>query len=190
MGRKLGDVIRSLPLDRQKKIESLAQAKAQEMIANGKALADFRKALGKTQMEVAKALGVKQNAVSQLEKRSDIYLSTLRRYLESLGMALELSVIAENGVRIDLRNFLQPEIASEDETTSSSIAKRSPRKPSAKAAQEKTPTVSARRGRRPAAKWPDAKKESDISLHGDIVRGAIKKPKAAVPKHSNVLRKA
>lgn len=106
MGRNLDDVIKSLPVDRQKKIAKLSAQKVEEMLAHAATLTDFRKAVGKTQAEVAKELGVKQHAVSQLEKRSDTYVSTLRRYLKSLGMTLELSVVAKNGVRIDLPNFL------------------------------------------------------------------------------------
>ena len=106
MGRNLDDIIESLPAERQAKIASLSRKKVEEMIAHAATLTDFRKAVGKTQAEVAKELGIKQNAVSQLEKRSDTYVSTLRRFLKSLGMTLELSVVAKNGARIDLPNFL------------------------------------------------------------------------------------
>jgi DNA-binding XRE family transcriptional regulator len=106
MGRNLDDVIESLPSKRQEKIAALSQEKIKEMIAHAATLADFRKAVGKTQAEVAKHLGINQNAVSQLEKRSDTYVSTLRRFLKSMGMTLELSVLDKNGVRIDLPNFL------------------------------------------------------------------------------------
>ncbi len=106
MGRNLDDVIKSLPAGRQEKITALSQKKVEEMIAHAATLTDFRKAVKKTQAEVAKELGIKQNAVSQLEKRSDTYVSTLRRFLKSLGMTLELSVVAKNGTRIDLPNFL------------------------------------------------------------------------------------
>nr|WP_314625026.1 XRE family transcriptional regulator [uncultured Janthinobacterium sp.] len=106
MGRNLKDVIHSLPVDRQARIAALSQEKMQNMIAHAATLTDFRKAVGKTQAEVARELGIQQHAVSQLEKRTDTYVSTLRRFLKSLGMTLELSVVAENGVRIELQNFL------------------------------------------------------------------------------------
>ncbi|AYM75813.1 hypothetical protein D9M09_08395 [Janthinobacterium agaricidamnosum] len=107
MGRNLNDVIHSLPAERQAKIAALSQEKMQEMIAHAATLTDFRKAVGKTQAEVARELGIQQHAVSQLEKRTDTYVSTLRRFLQSLGMTLELSVVAQNGVRIELQNFLR-----------------------------------------------------------------------------------
>jgi len=107
MGRNLDEVIKGLPADRQRKIAALSQKKIQDMVAHAATLTDFRTAVGKTQAEVAKELGINQNAVSQLEKRSDTYVSTLRRFLKSLGLTLELSVLDKNGVRIDLQNFLQ-----------------------------------------------------------------------------------
>jgi len=105
MGRTLNEVIDKLPPDRQARIASLAEKKMDEMIAHATTLTDFRKAVGKTQVEVAKELGIKQNAVSQLEQRSDTYVSTLRRFLQSLGLTLELSVVSKNGTRINLPNF-------------------------------------------------------------------------------------
>ena len=114
MGRNLNDVIHSLPAERQAKIAVLSQEKMQEMIAHAATLTDFRKAVGKTQAEVARELGIQQHAVSQLEKRTDTYVSTLRRFLQSLGMTLEMSVVAQNGVRIELQNFLRSQEAYAD----------------------------------------------------------------------------
>lgn len=106
MGRNLDDIIKSLPVKRQTKIAALSKQKVEEMIVHAATLSDFHKAVGKTQAEVAQELGINQNDVSQLEKLSDTYLSTLRRFLKSLGMTLELSVVDKNGSRIDLPNFL------------------------------------------------------------------------------------
>lgn len=105
MGRKLSEVLKTLPVERRIKIEILAQKKIEELILHAQTLADFRRAVGKTQVQVAESLGIKQHAVSQLEKRSDTYVSTLRKFLESLGMKLELSVITERGIKIELPNF-------------------------------------------------------------------------------------
>jgi transcriptional regulator with XRE-family HTH domain len=105
MGRKLSEVLKTLPVERQTKIETLAQKKIEELIVRAQTLTDFRRAVGKTQLQVAESLGIKQHAVSQLEKRSDTYVSTLRKFLESLGMRLELSVITQQGIKIELPNF-------------------------------------------------------------------------------------
>jgi transcriptional regulator with XRE-family HTH domain len=102
MGRNLDDVIGSLPAARQTRIAQRAGQHVADMLAHATTLAEFRKAVGKTQAEVALELGIGQNAVSQMEQRADTYVSTLRRYLKSLGLTLELSVVTQDGARFDL----------------------------------------------------------------------------------------
>lgn len=109
MGRKLNEVIASLPAQRRERVDALAQAKVEEMLASARTLADIRKAVGKTQVDVARVLGVKQNAISQLEQRSDTYLSTFKRFLAGMGMHLELSVVTAEGTRVDLSEFRSPQ---------------------------------------------------------------------------------
>ncbi len=82
MARKLDDVIAALPAGRRKRIEKRAQELA--------TLKDLRLAVEKTQVELAAELGVGQDTISRLEKRSDMLLSTLRHYVESMGGTLEL----------------------------------------------------------------------------------------------------
>lgn len=53
-------------------------------------LKDLRKAAKQTQEELAAVLGVGQDTISRLEKRSDMLLSTLRHYVESMGGKLDL----------------------------------------------------------------------------------------------------
>ncbi|MBS0454711.1 MAG: XRE family transcriptional regulator [Proteobacteria bacterium] len=68
-------------------------------------LDEIRRAANKKQGDVAAAMGIGQNAVSQLEKRWDLQLSTLNRYVESVGFRLELSVVAPSGERVALKRF-------------------------------------------------------------------------------------
>jgi transcriptional regulator with XRE-family HTH domain len=53
-------------------------------------LKDLRLAAEQTQADLAAELGVGQDTISRLEKRSDMLLSTLRHYVESMGGKLEL----------------------------------------------------------------------------------------------------
>ena len=53
-------------------------------------LKDLRQAAQQTQEQLAAVLGVGQDTISRLEKRSDMLLSTLRHYVESMGGKLEL----------------------------------------------------------------------------------------------------
>jgi transcriptional regulator with XRE-family HTH domain len=53
-------------------------------------LKDLRQAAQQTQEQLAATLGVGQDTISRLERRSDMLLSTLRHYVESMGGKLEL----------------------------------------------------------------------------------------------------
>jgi len=76
---------------------ALEVAKAHQAVA----LADLRAGVI-TQADVAQILGVSQRRVSAIENASDVYLSTLRSYVETLGYKLEISAWRE-GERIPLR---------------------------------------------------------------------------------------
>jgi transcriptional regulator with XRE-family HTH domain len=54
-------------------------------------LYDVRKALGVTQVELAERLGVSQGSISETERREDVFLSTLRGYIEALGGKLRVT---------------------------------------------------------------------------------------------------
>ena len=61
----------------------------------------IREMAGKTQVDVAGATGMAQSEISRLEKREDTRLSTLRRYVESLGGKLEvIAVFGDKSVRL------------------------------------------------------------------------------------------
>jgi predicted transcriptional regulator len=49
-----------------------------------------------TQVQLAEQLGISQGNVSRLEARSDIYLSTLRAYIEALGGHLEIAAVFDD----------------------------------------------------------------------------------------------
>lgn len=56
-------------------------------------LAELRASLNVTQQELAATLDVTQGNVSRIERRDDVYLSTLSSYLAALGGRLEVSAI-------------------------------------------------------------------------------------------------
>ncbi len=86
MPRTIDQVIAALPENERVKIE----ARARELIGEEMSLQDLRKAVGKTQTAIAKRLKVGQDAVSKLEARSDMYISTLRNVVKAMGGELEL----------------------------------------------------------------------------------------------------
>lgn len=83
------EILKKLPKKRQRKIAE----RAEQLHAEYLTIQDVRKARSLTQEQLAKALGIKQANVSQLEKRSDLLLSTLRSYIEAMGG--ELHLVAE-----------------------------------------------------------------------------------------------
>ncbi|CAO4132626.1 XRE family transcriptional regulator [Methylorubrum extorquens] len=88
MGRSLNDVIAALPPEEQATIETGYQDLKQEV----EGLRELRQIAGKAQAEIASALNIKQPSVSQIERQTDMYLSTLRSYIEAIGGQLELTV--------------------------------------------------------------------------------------------------
>jgi len=86
MGLNVDDVIAGLDPDRRRKIEE----RAAELIAEEMTLCELRKARELTQASVARELGIGQDAISRLEQRSDLLLSTLRRTVEAMGGSLSL----------------------------------------------------------------------------------------------------
>jgi DNA-binding XRE family transcriptional regulator len=66
-------------------------------------LARLRDVRRKTQQQLAEELGISQATVSKIERQSDMYLSTLRSYIDALGGRLEISAIFPEGtVRVSL----------------------------------------------------------------------------------------
>ena len=60
-------------------------------------LQELRTARHLTQQQLAKTLDMTQAAVSQLEQRTDIYLSTLENFVEAMGGRLEMYAVFPDG---------------------------------------------------------------------------------------------
>ena len=88
MGRTLDEMINALPKERRERID----ARYREFKDEIESLGELRKAAGKAQAEIAATLKIKQPSVSKIEKQTDMYLSTLRGYVEAIGGELDLVV--------------------------------------------------------------------------------------------------
>ena len=86
MGLNVEDLIAGLDPAERRKVEELAA----EFISEEMTLRELRKARHLTQVSVARELGISQDAVSRMEQRSDLLLSTLRRTVEAMGGSLSL----------------------------------------------------------------------------------------------------
>jgi predicted transcriptional regulator len=88
MGRTLEEVIASMPAEGQARVAALSE----ELHAEVEGLKALRKLAQRSQEQVAQSLGVKQPAIAKIERQTDLYLSTLRRFVEAAGGTLELRV--------------------------------------------------------------------------------------------------
>lgn len=68
-------------------------AERQAAMRDALALAELRQSRHITQVQLAETLGISQGNVSRLEARGDVYLSTLRSYVEALGGHLEIAAV-------------------------------------------------------------------------------------------------
>jgi DNA-binding XRE family transcriptional regulator len=98
MNAKLSDVLKQLPKARRDRIA----ARAEEIRGEIEGLQALRKASAKTQVEMAKSLGVSQPSIAKIEKQADMYLSTLRSYVEAAGGRLSLVVHLKDGQNVEL----------------------------------------------------------------------------------------
>jgi transcriptional regulator with XRE-family HTH domain len=73
-------------------------------------LYQLREARSLTQVSLAKVLEVNQGAVSRMEKRTDMYVSTLRNFIQAMGGRLQVKAIFPEGeVEIDqFENLAEP----------------------------------------------------------------------------------
>lgn len=88
MGRTLDDVMAGLPKQRRESIK----ARAAELRNEVEGLKALRKLAERSQEQIAQSLGIKQPSVVKIERQADLYLSTLRRFVEAAGGTLELRV--------------------------------------------------------------------------------------------------
>ncbi len=86
MARTLQQFIESRPEPEQKAI----QRHTRKALREEATLRALRDALGTPQAEIADRMGIQQSAVSKIERRTDIFLSTLRSYIEATGGELEI----------------------------------------------------------------------------------------------------
>lgn len=84
---------------RQKKIEEKTNKLKEEMALN-----ELRQAFQLSQAELANKLNVEQPAISNLEQRSDIYISHLRQIIETMGGKLEITAKFDDR-EIEITNF-------------------------------------------------------------------------------------
>ncbi len=72
-----------------KKAQAAAAKKTQQMLKE-MPLQELRQALHMSQEHLAELLSTKQANISRIERRTDMYISTLRSYIEAMGGQLDI----------------------------------------------------------------------------------------------------
>lgn len=89
--------------DLEHKTTPAQMERARVELAEALTLYELRKAREMTQSQLARALDTTQPGVSRIEHQTDLYLSTLRSYVEALGGTLELRAAFPDAGEVVLR---------------------------------------------------------------------------------------
>ncbi len=90
--RALQAELQAIPDHAQRAAEAKATLRAQDD-AYFRRLSELRHARRMTQVALAERLHMVQPSVSRLERQTDLYVSTLRRYIEAIGGRLEIHAV-------------------------------------------------------------------------------------------------
>lgn len=101
MGTTLNEKLAQLTPERRERIEAEADRLHGEYLT----LKALRKAKELTQVQLADTLGIRQSTVAQLERRTDLLISTLRSYVEAMGGHLNLVVEFPGKAPVSLEGF-------------------------------------------------------------------------------------
>ena len=101
MAKKFSDLRARMTPESQARAEAMAQAMLAEMPLN-----ELRQARGLSQKMLAEVLNVQQPSIAKMEKRTDMYLSTLRSHIEAMGGELDIIARFPDGT-VKISNFTE-----------------------------------------------------------------------------------
>ena len=99
MARKFAELRAQISPERRAKIDEKVKKALAEMPLN-----ELRNAHGLSQKMLAEALHIQQPAIAKLEKRTDMYISTLRSHIRAMGGELEVIARFPDG-DVSITNF-------------------------------------------------------------------------------------
>lgn len=100
MARKFEELRKRMSPERRARNQKETQRLLEDM-----PLSQLRAARALTQVQLAKVLQVNQSEVSKIEKRADMYISTLASYVKAMGGRLELHVVFARGETVKINQF-------------------------------------------------------------------------------------
>jgi len=92
MARNFNELRAKMDPARRTKVEERVQEALKAM-----PLEELREARELTQTQLAQVLKVSQGAVSKVERRADMYISTLRSYIRAVGGDLQIRAVFPEG---------------------------------------------------------------------------------------------
>ncbi len=99
MAKKFSELRQRMTPEAQEKSSQLALNLKAEMPLN-----ELRQAHGLSQATIAQILDVRQPTIAKMEKNVDMYVSTLRKYIEAMGGALRITAAFPDGI-VQIGNF-------------------------------------------------------------------------------------
>ena len=100
MAKSFNKLLDEMSPQRRKRIEKQARSALTEIN-----LRELRQAFALTQKQLADTLKINQAAISKMENQSDMYLSTLRRFLEAMGARLRIVAEFPGGDEVVISQF-------------------------------------------------------------------------------------
>jgi DNA-binding XRE family transcriptional regulator len=92
MARNFKELREKMSPESRTRVEERVQRAIKEM-----PLEELRAAREMTQAQLAKVWGVSQGSISKVESRADVYVSTLRSYIEAMGGELQIQAVFPDG---------------------------------------------------------------------------------------------
>lgn len=99
MAKNWKEIRKDLGAERESRIKARVREEIDRLSLN-----QLREARNLTQTSLAELLGIPQGGVSRLERRADMYVSTLRNYIRAMGGELRITAVFPNGA-VEISQF-------------------------------------------------------------------------------------
>ena len=97
MAKSFSNLKNRLSIESKARIQKRVESALQEM-----PLTELRQARMYTQQQIADTLRIKQASVSKMESQTDMYISTMRKYIEAMGGELEIiAKFPEGNIKVE-----------------------------------------------------------------------------------------
>jgi transcriptional regulator with XRE-family HTH domain len=99
--RNFKELEEKMPAESRERVRKRVQEAIAQM-----ALDELREARKLTQVQLAKTLAVDQGSISKMERRTDMYISTLRNFIQAMGGELHIRADFPDG-SVEINQFAE-----------------------------------------------------------------------------------